>query len=74
MKFHLNSNDDFKDNGQVELQEVQKVVQDRLKELEDCVSGQRIDEVKSNYELRAEMAKNRMNFYKAEYCTIIDAV
>ena len=50
------------------------MVRGRLQELKDCVSGQRIDEVKSNYELRAEMAKNRMNFFKAEYCTIIDAI
>jgi len=53
---------------------MQNIVEERLLELERCVSGQRIDEIKSNYELRAEMAKNRMNFFKAEYCTIIDAV
>lgn len=64
----------YEDNDEVEVEEMQQVVQNRLLELENCVSGQRIDEVKSNYELRAEMAKNRMLHLKAEYCTIIDAV
>mmetsp|Transcript_4851 Transcript_4851/g.4604 ORF Transcript_4851/g.4604 Transcript_4851/m.4604 type:complete len:190 (-) Transcript_4851:1729-2298(-) len=58
----------------MEVEEWQDIVKDRLIELERCVSGQRIDEVKSNYDLRAEMAKNRMLHLKAEYCTIIDAV
>jgi hypothetical protein len=66
--------EDYKANEEVELIEKQNIVEARLIELERVVSGQRIDEVKSNYELRAEMAKNRMMFYQAEYCTIIDAI
>lgn len=65
---------DYKNNEDVDLIEKQHIVESRLMELERMISGQRIDEVKSNYELRSQMAKNRMNFLKYEYCTVIDAL
>lgn len=66
--------EDYKDNDNVDLIEKQTLVHAKLMELQRIVSGQRIDEVRYNYDLRAEMAKNRTLTLKYEYCTIVDAV
>ena len=53
--------DDINDHGDMELEIKEKQVQHRLMQLENTISGQMIDEVKSNYELRSKNAKYRLN-------------
>ena len=53
--------DDINDNGDMELEIKEKQVYRRLMHLESTISGQMIDELKSNYELRSKNAKYRLN-------------